>query len=744
VRRSVALLVAASCAFVLVGTAAASQPDRDETEVRRVLVVTYPATRWADVDVHRPPVLDSLLERSALGSMSVRTIGPLSPPGRAYATIGSGNRATAEEATAGQAHPPPASVEGDAAVQVFERRCGCPSEGAAVLHLGMPRLTRANDRLLYGTVPGALGEALREAGIGVGVVGNADLAVSATGIDVHREVSLAGVDTSGRVPFGSVGPQLVVKDPGWPYGVRSDPEAVVSAAEAAWSGAHVLFVEMSDLDRVDRYADVASRAATTAARGLALEAADTILVRLLAGVDLEQDLVMVIGPTAPRGPSQLTIAAVAGPGFGPGELRSATTRRAGYVTLPDVAPTILTALGVPVASDMTGAIMSSVGDRAASYRSLADENERAMFRDEAQGPASVSFIVFQVLTYALAAVALTRWRPARRWVAVLALTTLAVPPLAFLSGLVRYDALGVAGYVVVLFLAAALVAAAALGLGHATRGRTGDAAPLVPPLVLVGLTLAVLVGDIATGGHLQINTVFGYSPIVAGRFAGYGNLAFALLAATAVMFVTGVWGATVLRGGRRWAFAAVATLLVLVVLVDGLPGLGSDVGGVLALVPASAVILLLLSGRRLDLRRGAVIAIATAGVLAVFALVDLARPEESRTHLGRLAASLLDDGGGGAVTVVQRKINANVSILTSSVWTWIIPFAVAFLAFVVWRRPGLLRGLEERFPGLRAGLVGALVAGGLGFALNDSGVAIPAMMLGVVLPYVTHLAVREP
>jgi hypothetical protein len=45
-------------------------------------------------------------------------------------------------------------------------------------------------------------------------------------------------------------------------------------------------------------------------------------------------------------------------------------------------------------------------------------------------------------------------------------------------------------------------------------------------------------------------------------------------------------------------------------------------------------------------------------------------------------------------------------------------------------------------PGLRACLVGGTVVGVLGFALNDSGVAVPAMLLGVLLPHVTYLAVR--
>jgi hypothetical protein len=178
-------------------------------------------------------------------------------------------------------------------------------------------------------------------------------------------------------------------------------------------------------------------------------------------------------------------------------------------------------------------------------------------------------------------------------------------------------------------------------------------------------------------------------------------------------------------------------------VADGHPALGSDVGGVLALVPAYAVVLLLLAGVRIRLRTLLAIAVVTLAALAVFAAVDLARPEESRTHLGRLVARLGgDDGSGGFATVLQRKAQTNFSILVSSVWTLIIPVAIAFLAFLTWRQPRLLRQLQETVPGLRAALVGGLVAGLLGFALNDSGVAVPAMMLAVVLPYVSWLAVR--
>ena len=178
----------------------------------KVLVVSYPGLRWEEVLEQRPPVLTRFLHHAAVASMSVRTIGPTTSLGEAYATIGAGNRATAEDAFAGQAYPPQASAEGDLVGDVFVRRCGCSGAGMAVLHLGMPRVTRSNDRLLYGAKPGALGEAIAKAGGHTAVVANADRAVGAVADQVHREAALGVVDEAGRAPLGTVGPGLGVAD----------------------------------------------------------------------------------------------------------------------------------------------------------------------------------------------------------------------------------------------------------------------------------------------------------------------------------------------------------------------------------------------------------------------------------------------------------------------------------------------------------------------------------------------------
>jgi hypothetical protein len=698
----------------------------------KVLVFSVPTLTWQMVLDEEPPVLTGLLGRSAVASLSVRTIGPRTSVGEGYATIGAGNRAAVPDAGT-------TAVTGAA--------------GAGITVSGLEALEDASQAEGFGARPGALGQVLRDAGLEAGVVANADITLAGGIVEAHREAALAGMDQEGEVATGSVSPALSVEDPSAPGGRRSDVGATAAAFATAWERGEVVVVEASDLTRLQVVSSASPGiVASEADRRAALARADELLGAVLERVDLTRHLVLVVAPSSGRpGRDGLTLAALAGPGVVPGVATSASTNRLGYVVLTDVAPTALRALGLDAPPSMSGLAMLSSGrgdPGRALFEQLAADNRIATFRDRATGPFSVAFVVFQVLTYALAAAALSRWPPLRPVVSFLALVTLAVPGLTFLSGLVPYERLGVVGYVVALFGAGAGLAAGALSLARLSASRTGRARPLVAPLLLVSLTLVVLVADVVVGGPLQLNTVFGYSPIVAGRFSGYGNLAFALVSMAALVVVTGTWAGAGLRregvqGGpvkvpKRW-LAAAAGVLSVVVVVDGHPALGADVGGVLALVPAGLVVLVLLRGGRVRWAQAVGIAAAAVAVLTGFAALDLARPVEVQTHVGRFAAQVLD-GGGGVGTVLARKLDANLSLLFSSVWTFVIPVGLAFLIFLVWRRPSVLRQLEAALPGFRALLVGAVVLAVLGGGLNDSGVAVPAMMLGVVLPYVTVVA----
>ena len=181
--------------------------------------------------------------------------------------------------------------------------------------------------------------------------------------------------------------------------------------------------------------------------------------------------------------------------------------------------------------------------------------------------------------------------------------------------------------------------------------------------------------------------MLGYSPHTAARFTGFGNTAFAVLAACTVVVAALHVHYAPRPAEARWTAAGIFGV---VLVADIWPTLGADVGGVLTMVPVFGLTMLALSGRRLSWRWVAVAAAATVAVLAVVITVDLLRPEDARTHLGRFVTGVGDDDGT-FIDTIQRKWSTNVRLFGRTIWTWMVPIAAAFAVYVLviargWRR----------------------------------------------------------
>jgi hypothetical protein len=257
-------------------------------------------------------------------------------------------------------------------------------------------------------------------------------------------------------------------------------------------------------------------------------------------------------------------------------------------------------------------------------------------------------------------------------------------------------------------------------------------------VICLAVIVGLLVVDIVTGAHLQLNTVFGYSPTVGGRFAGIGNLAYSQLSAAALLLACLL--AFQIRG-RRGVLVASA-LLGVAILVDGMPIWGSDIGGVLSMVPAYAIAVSGLMGWRMRIRTVLIGVGTTLVALVVFTILDLSRPKDHQTHLGRLVTSTRDEGFHSLWVVIERKLSENFGVLFSSAWAVMVPIVLAGVAYIIWSAPGRLRALQERIPPMRWALVSLAVLAVLGFALNDSGISIPGVMTGVLTPVLIVILVR--
>lgn len=685
---SAGLLVGLAAASAGPGSGAAAAQAPGPEVVDHVIVVGVAGLRWSDVTGDGTPALAELVRSGSAGTLSVRSAQGVTCPLEGWLTLGAGGYATGVAA-----EPDPSGGCGD--------RVPPPVSSSGIAVPAMPELVERNQRPRLATHPGTLGRGVPCAtAIGPGA-------------------ALAASDPAGAVDHYL--PAL----PADPAGVLARcPLTVADLGTVAGDGPP----RDRDLARLD---DQVGRIRAARPPG------SVLVVAGVAETDARQ----------PR----LHLVVVHGPGFQPGWLRSPSTRRVPYVQLVDLAPTVLERLGQPVPGQLAGRPLA--GDATGRPAELVELRDQLVDTDTqavAQratvgwffgGLAGVLFALVVTAVWLLHPARRAARRPrawpaaAGRWLGVVALAVSAVPAATFVANLVpwwRSAAPAVTAAAVVVAVATTMTG---LAIWWARRHPDWPDRVRVRLAVLAALTLLVFLADGVTGGWLQLNSLLGYNPLVAGRFTGLGNIAFAVYAVAAVLL------ATMLAYGHRrmaalWRVAAVA---VPVVVFDGLPRWGADFGGVLALVPTFVLLGLLVAEARVTWLR---LAAAGAGGVALVLAVgwwDARRPPADRSHLGRFVISLTD---GSALQIIQRKLLTNVELLLLGPHTMLAALGVLVgVALLLIRPPAAVRRVYGAWPATRAGMLCLAMLAGLGFAANDSGVAVPTVMGLVILPLVTALCV---
>ena len=211
---------------------------------------------------------------------------------------------------------------------------------------------------------------------------------------------------------------------------------------------------------------------------------------------------------------------------------------------------------------------------------------------------------------------------------------------------------------------------AELGLAGADPGSVtprGRGA-LVSVQMLVVLPAGMILIDAAQGAPLAFNGPLGMNAVVAGRFYGVSNTAFALAAASLLVAITAWAGPLVAAQSgsrerqRALTVAFVAGLGVAALAVDAAPSMGADVGGALALVPALVALGAGLAGVRLGWWRWAAVGAGAAGVVLLLGLGDFLIGGPS-THLGQFFGRLLT---GTAGPTLARKATALIAPFVTS------------------------------------------------------------------------------
>jgi hypothetical protein len=718
-------LVLIASALLFSGARHARPKGTTQGPASKVVIFGMPGLTWDELRTQTPN-LRRLVDEGSIAAQMVKTTSGNPATQESYASLGAGAPVKAG-LPAALVLPAGTEFESDTAANAVARRVGRQPRGEIVV-MGAAEALLKNEDLHSISPPGALGDALLEAGRRTAVVGNADIEFFDNSLEfLRRPTAVAVMNGTGSVDTGSVGRELLMADPKFAYGRRADPRAVLDAFDAALADADVVVVDPGDLDRADEQQDRLLPDAATASRARAVAATDAILGEVVDRLDRDT-LLIVAGIRPPKGEWRLAPVVAHGPGVPNGYIDSRGTHRSGVVTLYDLAPTVLQALGIEVPPDFIGTPVRYEATRPDLER-LQRLDRDATFRTRAYNATTTAFIVIQALTYLLVALVAfvfpaDRWKRPLRW---LVLGILAYPAATFLfRAIPNVVALGFAGLTLVFVLDAVIVIVAR----RVARLALGQVA------FILSLTIALLIFDVATGNNLHLSGLMGLSLNIAGRYYGFGNSSLALLAAASIMLVA-IY--VELSRAKREAAIVGSLLLFLVLLADGAPVLGNDIGGIITLAPVFTVVVARLMGWRITWRTVVVGVIVAVGALTLVGAIELSRSSDAQTHFGKLIDSVRDEGLQPLSDTVQRKLGAIVRLLQGSVWVWLIPVGFAFLVYVLgWR--ARWRELLAHQPVLRLGLLAALAAGLWGSMVNDSGPIVIALVLTVVCPIVSLVA----
>ncbi len=783
------------------GSAGATSANASTDPAGKTIVFGIPGLTINDIDAQRTPNLYRLLSEGAAANLNVRTIGSATCPASGWLSFGAGSRAQAgpspdaEAADADDSARCPAMIapttdvetdsvdsdegasepihEGesatDSAGESDETHAGRSVAGATTARIdGFDSVKEPNSRSGYSVDYGMLARAVAE----------------------HGKVVPDG--TSAEAEDSLLEPCVAAEGPGGAYAAADEDGVVTNYAEDA--GATDCRLDLVDLgaigirswlydpipnysytvppnvDREDRVAEADRRL------GVKLEE-----VRENAKDGAADPTVIVAGLGDSSGLPQLRAFIASGPGIEPSSLSSPTTRTPGLLQITDLAPGILDLLDVPSSSGISFTQTATDDDPQTRIDDLVAHAQKSTSIYAHLSTFSITLDIVFYCLFIACGLLLSRSILGRRGGATLAplvhrslgwvsLGIAALPTGAFLAGLIPWSRMSQPDLGLLLSVLGTAAALFAVSLippwGRSWRGRVG---------ALSAANVLILATDLATGSHLQANSLLGYNPIVGGRYYGLGNQGAAIFIVSLFVFL-GLLVSWLRARGRRKAVIVVPLIIGLAaVFVSGNPSWGAKFGGTIAILAGLMVLLALLSKIRLSLLRLGLIGLASLAVLIGIAFLDWLRPAGSRSHFGTFFDQIVT---GEALQVIGRKLGANLHIIQINPALAIVtPLAVIAVLFFLrylmvfprfsangfggsghddgghggsgdgGSRAGRLankwRGkLPQVFADsdLHYGFLAAVTGLGVGLVLTDSGVAVPSTGAMVLLPFLLALS----
>ncbi len=690
---------------------------------KKVVLVSIPRVAWKDIQNVETPNIDRLVKDGSVANLSVRVPSPGRSIEKGYATISAGNRASAQHAIQSTFYGPEEKTTFGTALEIFIKEQGVSPKNAGALLLAAEPTFEMNSGLQAPARVGSFATVMQENSNSVFVLGNADFCLPQSPECSQRSIGFIGSNENGIVENGVVSRDLLKED------LTLDMELTYKLASDAIKENEVVAVECSNLEKLERWKRTTNKSIIDERFVEYLKQCDQLIGNLLQDMDLRKDQIFIFSPMSSIETEQHTVFISAGAEIEKGYATSGITRAEAIVALSDIAPSILRFYAIDPPSSMVDTSLSyrssddSVSDK---IQRLIDMDDKAQIRDDSFNFVAGSFILITFLTTAIGLLSIGKYKSLREIAIALGYITLASTITPFLMNPFMLGLANPIGVVITYISLSMLIGLLVFGLGK-------KYSYLYSLFGFALFNVFILVADILSGGNLQFNSLFGNASIVSGRFAGFGNMAYSILAMSSVVAVACVKliNAEKTNANKNKERLLLIFFLIFVLVIIGLPIFGSDVGGVLAFTPTVFIISMMLFEKKINLKTSFIAFAITMLAIAIFSVFDLNRPESERTHLGRFVQVVAD---GEAMVVIERKIASNLDTFTNSIFLTVAILGAIYLLFLFAKPEEFVKKAAKNSVGIRYLVYPGALLAILSMLLNDSGVAIGGMMSAIAVP----------
>lgn len=698
-RVAVGLLACCAAVNLLTPPAAAAYRGSDVT------LLLLPGLTWEHITPDTTPNLHRMLETGAAANLAL----PLwANDLSGYIALGSGSRSEPhKDGTKAYQSNERVMNEEEAgpvvAAQLYERNIGV-TPAASIVVPGIEALKKANANHPSQSVPGALGQSVTSLGGRVALIGNSDL-----GTEVYRPASMTAMDEHGQIGTGRIGRDLLLYDQQAPFGVRTDYQKLFQLHESLKDKTNLIVIEPGDVTRVAAQRHDLPPAQTQSLYLRYLAETDRLLGRLFD--ENPERTLIVTSPLsmadAGIGHKSAGVLLMAEKSIAPGSLLSSnTTRQPGFVTIYDVAPTILSCLGLPeYIAGGAGQPIGTIGQVEASGAFLQHQVQQLSMLNQYRPLFVKGFAEAMLVVILVAFVMQVLGHRHLRWPITVMAALLPVPVLYLLAA-----AWGFSGLTDMLWKLGLLSAVYWGGLA----ALKSDRARL---LLTSAITIALLSFDMLRQGTWMSTSAFGFDLLRGARYYGIGNEYMGILIGAALLVF--------LLARRRFASSVVIQMIAafgfaMLIFLLAAPQFGTNAGGAAAAVITFLYAWLQGADGQFSRQKWAWVLGASGVICVAILLLHISLPAEQQTHIGRAGAMLLHGDREALKEIVGRKWALNWRLLDVSVW-----------GKVFW---GMLLVLIAEVVRKSYAALPFLIGGTATFLLNDSGVIAAAgcMLFGAV------------